>query len=415
MNSRYWLAALVLPALAAAAMPPAPVGGPAPPRLSWKKITIDKEFRGEGVAVADVNKDGKLDILIGDVWFEAPDWKRHVIRKDRVFDLKVYSESFGCFAEDLNGDGWVDLVVLPFPGREIYWYENPGPKGGPWKQHLIWDSCCNETPQYVDLHGKGKRVLIMGVQPRRSKGNRGQMAWFAPGADPTQPWIMHPISEPSSATREMPGTQRFSHGLGVGDMNGDGRPDVISTGGWWEQPANDDGTTPWKFHPANLGGACADMFPYDIDGDGKMDVISTSAHNVGMWWHQQRVGKDGKAIFVQQDLFGKQAMEQTLKLSQTHALHCVDLNGDGLKDLVTGRRWWAHGPKGDANPDQPAYVYWFEAKKGKDGLTTFLPHIIDDDSGIGTQFAVVDVNGDGLLDIVTSNKKGTYLFLQQRN
>ena len=134
-----------------------------------------------------------------------------------------------------------------------------------------------------------------------------------------------------------------------------------------------------------------------------------------MWWHQQRVGKDGKSVFVQQDLFSKQAMEKTLRLSQTHALHCVDINGDGLKDLVTGRRWWAHGPKGDANPDQPAFVYWFEAKKGSDGLISFLPHVIDEDSGIGTQFAVVDVNGDGLLDIVTSNKKGTYLFLQVRN
>jgi hypothetical protein len=424
MKMRYWPAGAVL--LVLLILPSLPAqdtkGDPkSPPKISWKKITIDKAFRGEGVAVADVNKDGKLDILIGDVWFEAPDWKMHVIREDRVFKLDKYSESFGCFAEDLNGDGWPDLVVLPFPGREIYWYENPKGQPGPWKQHVIWHDCCNETPQYVDLFGKGKRVLIMGTQPKGSKGNQGQMAWFAPGTDPTQLWEMHPISEPSvpgtkeKPGKEIPGTQRFSHGLGVGDMNGDGRLDVLSTGGWWEQPANDDGKTPWKFHSANFGPACADMFAYDLDGDGKMDVISTSAHAVGMWWFQQRVGADGKAIFVQQDLFSKPAMEKTLRLSQTHALHCVDINGDGLKDLVTGRRWWAHGPKGDVNPDQPAFVYWFEARKAADGLISFLPHVVDDDSGIGTQFAVVDVNGDGLLDIVTSNKKGTYLFLQVRN
>ena len=112
-------------------------------------------------------------------------------------------------------------------------------------------------------------------------------------------------------------------------------------------------------------------------------------------------------------MFLKQVLFKDL-VSETHAMHCVDINGDGLKDLVTGKRWWAHGPKGDADPSAPPYIYWFEAKKGKDGLTTFTPHVIDKESGIGTQFAVADVNGDGLPDVVTSNKRGTFLFEQVR-
>jgi hypothetical protein len=285
-------------------------------------------------------------------------------------------------------------------------YENPMGRPGPWKAHLLCHSCCNESPQFADLFGNGKKVLIFAVQPK-GKDNQGQMIWLRPGKDPTQPWEMHPISEPSAPGKEIPCTQRFSHGLGVGDMNGDGRPDVICTAGWWEQPLENKDQS-WVFHPAKLGDPCADMHAYDLDGDGRMDVVSSSAHNFGIWWHQQRVGKDGQSVFVEQMLFKE-------LLSQTHALMCADLNGDGLKDLVTGRRWWAHGPKGDAGADGPGVLYWFEAKKAADGVIGFVPHLIDNDSGIGTQFWVGDLNGDGLLDIVVANKKGVHAYLQVRN
>jgi hypothetical protein len=372
--------------------------------VKFTKTVIDKKFRAEGVTVADVNKDGKPDILTGDVWYEAPDWKMHAIRdvKDYGSGEAGYSRSFGCFAQDFNGDGYPDLIVIPFPGEPCYWYENP--KGGPgtWTPHLLWHSACNETPQYVDLLGNGKKVLVMGWQPK-GKSNEGQMAYFTPGADPTQPWDMHPISEPSQPGKEIPGTQKFSHGLGVGDINGDGRTDVIIPNGWWEQPEKLDGT-PWKFHPAPLGEACADMYAYDLDGDGKADVISSSAHKFGIWSYLQRPGKDGNPAFVKQDLFPK-------LVSETHALHCVDMNGDGLKDLVTGKRFWSHG-RNEPGANDLARLYWFEAKK-KDGIVSFTPHVIDEDSGIGTQFEVTDYNGDGKPDIVVSNKKGTFLFIQQ--
>jgi hypothetical protein len=400
------LAAPLIPAVILSALP----ADSAAPKITWKKTVVSKAFLSEGVAVADVNKDGKMDILTGEVWFEAPDWKPHRIRpgKDDYTDgnKNVYSHSFACWAEDINGDGWPDLIVIDFPGQPCHWYENPQGKPGPWKEHVIWHSACNETPLYADLFGTGQRVLVMGWQPK-GKEREGQMAWFAPGKDPTQTWEMHPISEPSSPGHEIPGTFRYSHGLGVGDVNGDGRLDVICTGGWWEQPASCDGKTPWKFHPANLGAPCADMFAYDMDGDGKADILSSSAHQYGIWWHQQRPGKDGNPSFLKQDLFPK-------IFSQTHALHFVDINGDGLKDLVTGKRWWAHGSTGDADPNAPAVLYWFEAKRGADGLTRFLPHEIDNDSGIGTQFVVDDINGDKLPDIVVANKKGVFIFEQVR-
>ena len=381
--------------------------------VSWKKTVVDRKFRSEGVAIADVNRDGKMDILVGDIWYEAPDWKMHEIRKvgDYGNGLASYSECMLCWADDINGDGWPDQIVIGYPGKAAYWYENPKGQEGHWKEHVIWPSACNETPQYVDLFKNGKRVLVMAWQPP-GKENMGQMAWFAPGKDPTQLWEMHPISVPSEPGKEVPGTQRYSHGLGVGDVNGDGRLDVICTGGWWEQPAGEPGgvsprsNEPWKFHPAKLGEACADMFAYDVDGDGHPDIISSSAHKFGIWWHQQRPSNGGDPAFLTHDLFKD-------KFSESHALHCVDINSDGLKDLVTGKRWWSHG-RNEPGSSQPAVLYWFEAKRGKDGMTQFIPHLIDSDSGIGTQFVVDDINGDKLPDIVVANKKGVFIFEQVR-
>jgi hypothetical protein len=213
--------------------------------------------------------------------------------------------------------------------------------------------------------------------------------------------------EVPNTRKEIPGTQRFSHGLGVGDINGDGRKDVMCTGGWWEQPEKPDGKTPWKFHPANLGEACADMFAYDMDGDGKVDVISTSAHKHGIWWHKQRpADKNGNPTFQKMDLFPK-------LVSETHAAHFKDIDGDGRPDLITGKRWWSHG-KAEPGSDGPAALYWFKNTKGADGITQFTPMLIDDDSGIGTQFEVADINGDGLLDVISSNKKGVRVIVQER-
>jgi hypothetical protein len=382
------------------------------PKITWQKTVLDRRFRSEGVAVADVNKDGKKDVLNGEYWYQAPDWTPHEMQPpmDHKDGLGNYSRSFACWADDFNADGYQDLIVVDFPGAPCYWMENPKGADGHWKKHTIWHSACNETPQYVDLFGTGKRVLLMGFQPKgkNPNGNEGQMAYFTPNPkDPTAEWVMHPISEPSEPGKPVPGTMRFSHGLGIGDVSGDGKADVICNGGWWEQPASIDGKTTWKFHPANLGESCADMFAMDMDADGVPDVISTSAHKFGIWYHKQNKNPKPKVPpFETVTLFGRLS-------SETHAAHLVDIDGDGLKDLVTGKRWWSHG-RAEPGSSWEARVYWLKAVKERDGAINFIPQLIDRDSGVGTQFEVTDINGDGLLDVVTSNKKGVHVIVQER-
>jgi hypothetical protein len=146
------------------------------------------------------------------------------------------------------------------------------------------------------------------------------------------------------------------------------------------------------------------MLVYDIDADGDGDVITSSAHNYGIWWFEQ-VKTDKGVEWKQHDIAPK-------LFSQSHAMALVDINSDGVKDFVVGKRFWAHGPTGDVDPNKPAVLYWFELRRPEKGKVEWVPHQIDDDSGVGTQFEVADLNADGKPDIVTSNKKGVYIFLQ---
>lgn len=359
--------------------------------VKFTKVVLDDVFRSEGAGVADINHDGKLDVLAGEVWYAAPDWQRHELRPVKPYNGATgYSETFANFTCDVNRDGWTDSVITTMMGEPSRWYENPKGQPGHWKLHLGTRSACNETPLFADLLGNGQPVAIWAVQPE------GYIAWFSLPDDPEQMWDMHIIAGPKA-----PASERFSHGLGAGDINGDGRNDVVVTTGWWEAP-EDRTQEHWKFHKAELGPECADMLVYDVDGDGDSDVITSSAHQYGMWWFEQQPGDDGPRF--EQHVIADD-------FSQVHALRLADINRDGIMDVVTGKRYFAHNGN-DPGSGEPAVVYWFEIRRPAKGKIEFVRHLIDDNSGVGTQFEVVDLDANGTLDIVAANKKGVHIFLQ---
>ena len=353
---RLSLPLFVLSAAFAQGQQPVPTG-------EFTKIQLTDQFWAEGAAMGDFNHDGKMDVVYGPYWWEGPDFKiRHTYRPDSdKFTLKKpdgteteipgfkgalsgengYSNNFLTYTFDFNGDGWMDILVIGWPGKEAYWYENPKGGDGPWKQHLAWDVVDNESPMLADLLGTGKPVLGLLLRrlhrlcPAELAESRGKV-------------------DVASITPK--GTyQRYTHGIGVGDINGDGKPDIMEANGWWEQPASLEGDPVWKKHEFQFGTGGAQMYAYDVNGDGKTDIItSLAAHKYGLAWFEQ-TNEGGVEGWTKHVIVGEKPEEnpQGVMFTQPHALWLQDMNGDGLLDIVTGKRFWAHGPTGDIDPNSP--------------------------------------------------------------
>jgi hypothetical protein len=387
---------------------------PAKPSGLFKRIQITDQFFAEGAAIGDFNKDGKPDVAIGGFWYEGPDFtKKHQFAAEpemsKAYDPHGYSQNFFAFTADFNNDGWTDILIVGFPGKETVWYENPQGKDEPWKRHVALKVTDNESPTFGDLLGDGHPVLIC--------MSGGQMGYAKPDpAHPDAEWTWHPTS-PKVASY-----QKFTHGLGFGDVNGDGKMDLLDKDGWYEQPASLEGDPHWKRHPFDFasknGGS--QMYVYDVNGDGLPDVIcSTWAHGYGLAWFEQKKDANGEITFEKHLIMGDKPEQNRygIKFSQLHAVALADMDGDGVMDIVTGKRFWAHGPAGDQEPAAPAVLYFFRTVRGKDGAgkTTvdFVPYMIDDNSGVGTQVTVGHLSGGPLPDVLVGNKKGGFVFINQ--
>ena len=375
-----------------------------PPPQFTRQVLTDKYYC-DGVAAGDINLDGHLDIVAGPFWYEGPDFHTsHSFYEPVALPPEPSpSNSMFSFVHDLNGDKRPDIIVL---GRvhkhEARWFENPGVNGKLWKSHFMFERVRGESPTLVDLDGDGGMELICHWN--------GRWGWIAPqrGA-PYAAWQFHAIGEDE-------GWPQFYHGEGVGDINGDGLLDLVINDGWYEQPteSSDETASLWKFHRHRFsqGRGGAQMFVDDVDLDGDADVISAvDAHGWGLAWYEQRKGESG-VRFLEHLVMGDRSQEDAfgVAFTQPHALELVDMNGDGHKDIVCGKRRWAHGPTGDIEPAADPVLYWFQWSKAESGEIRYLPQRIDSDSGVGVQLLVADLNDDAWVDVATASKLGTFVF-----
>jgi hypothetical protein len=391
---------------------------------TFRRIQLSDQFWSEGATAADLNNDGAKDIISGPYWWEGPDFttRNEYYPASAAFQLALgpmttvtvpgfegtlgkenkYSDNFFAWAHDFNADGWNDILIVGFPGTDTSWFENPQGQKRHWVRHRVFAQTDNESPAFADVTGDGKPELICITT--------GRYGYAAPDwADPAKPWTFHPISPDNKYGK-------FTHGLGIGDVDGDGRLDLLEKDGWWQQPASLAGDPLWTFYPQPFGSGGAQMYAYDVNGDGLADIItSLSAHEFGLAWFEQYL-KDGTRAFRQHVVLNKDPSENKygVKFSEIHAIALVDMDGDGLQDVVTGKRFWSHGRTGDPDRNEAGVLYWFKLARGGDGSVDFIPYLVDDRSGVGTQVVVTDVTADGLPDIVVGNKRGTFVHVQER-
>ncbi len=384
---------------------------------NFKKLQLDAMYYSWGPAVADFNKDGQSDIVAGPFFYEGPDFKA----MQEIYTPVGYNpatdypqKSFINIAYDFNKDGWDDVLTIGGSAgySTVTLYLNPEGQSRHWTSCEVLKPIGNEETLFEDVDGNGKPELVHSA--------RNAMAYSTWDDQNPCTWTTTLISEAG------PWGAYIGHGLGVGDLNMDGRKDMLSAYGWWEQPAQPTAAL-WTFHPQAFGrrgefqggAGGAQLGVYDVNGDGLNDVVTPlEGHGFGLAWYEQKRGTDGLPTFVQHMIMDGFLTKNAgdVMFTEPHASAFADIDGDGIKDFITGKRYMSHLMSfGDPDPfGAPVlYVYRTVRNAAAPGGAEFVPELVNNRSGVGSHLDVGDVNKDGKPDIVTSGALGTFVFFNQ--
>lgn len=376
---------------------------------------LDEFYYAWDTAIADIDQDGTLDVVAGPYYFTGPEYTtRHEIYLGETFSPSTdYTPNMITHAADFTGDGWPDVLATEM--RPMVLYVNPRGENRRWDRHEVMPEVISEATILRDMDGDGQPEIVYAF-------GQGTLAYAEPDpANPLDPWIVHEISDPM-------GFGTTIHGLGAGDVNGDGRHDILIRNGWFEQPAQNATGRKWTFHAFPFtdaghirGAGGGNMSVVDLNGDGLNDVAtSLNAHGWGLAWFEQTRDASGNISFIPHLIMGDFTTDNPgdATFSELHAgVETIDMDNDGRIDLVTGKRYWAHlDSSTDPDPYGEAVLYWYKNVADSDapGGISFAPELIHNKSGVGSQFEVHDMNRDGATDIITSTDRGTFVFWGER-
>ncbi len=380
----------------------------------FRKQQLNDFYYAWSATAADVNRDGHLDVLAGPHYFLGPDYQtyREIYVADILDPGADYTPAAGNFAFDYTGDGWPDVIVSE--GRNFVMYVNPGEQQRRWDRYPAFNNTA-EVVAFADINADGvPDVVIL---------NDGMVAYATVDPDnPTGRWNVHHVSGPGYNVVAQ-------HSLGAGDINGDGRVDIVTPYGWWEQPADIGSSAPWTYHSVAFGrwpraGASpggAEIRVFDVNGDGLNDVVtSLEAHGWGLAWFEQRRGPSGEMSWTRHIIMDDYTSDNPggVAFSELHALTTADIDGDGVEDIITGKRMFAHldtYTDPDSQGDPVLYVFRTVRNPNAPGGAEFVPELVHNRSGVGSQLQTADLNGDGAVDILTATDRGTFIFWGTRD
>ena len=335
----------------------------------------------EGIAVLDANGDGKPDLFSGAYWYENPgtavgEWKRHQYRAaDTVGE---FVSDCGEWAVDVNHDGAPDIVTVGWQTDGVWWFENPKKVDAPWQKHFITHSIETEGGWMADINGDGVPDLALAHY-----GRSGVI------------WIDFAGREPR--VHYAGGREQDEHGIGMADIDGDGKLDILTPHGWFRNIDADHDNFEWHGE-WDLGEAGFPIIGYDVNGDGKIDIIYGRGHSYGLYWLEQRGSSSNRH-------WEKHVIDESF--SQVHALKLVDLDGDGEPELLVGKRYRGHDGKDPGSYD-PLVIYYYKIDRKAAKFTRYAVSV-NGTMGAGTQFITQDLDGDGDIDIATAGKTGVHL------